>query len=109
MAKNQKISTSLWFEKTPRKCSGVGGRVHVGTPFEVAVQSNIFTRTGVERVIRYAFELARERNKAKRVVSITKSNACNYSMVFWDEVFHEIAAKYPDIEATQVHVDAAAM
>ncbi|HHY08478.1 MAG TPA: tartrate dehydrogenase [Corynebacteriales bacterium] len=96
-------------ENTEGEYSGVGGRVHVGTPFEVAVQSNIFTRTGVERVVRYAFELAQERNKAKRVVSITKSNACNHGMVFWDEVFHEIAAEYPDIEATQVHVDAAAM
>ena len=95
-------------ENTEGEYSGVGGRVHVGTPFEVAVQSNIFTRTGVERVVRYAFELAQERNK-ERVVSITKSNACNHGMVFWDEVFHEIAAEYPDIEATQVHVDAAAM
>ncbi|MCR4424806.1 MAG: tartrate dehydrogenase [Firmicutes bacterium] len=96
-------------ENTEGEYSGVGGRVHVGTPQEVAVQSAVFTRHGTERVMRYAFELARGRRRAGRVVSITKSNACNYSMVFWDEVFHQVAKDYPEIEATQVHVDAAAM
>ncbi|MGE5572696.1 MAG: tartrate dehydrogenase [Bacteroidota bacterium] len=96
-------------ENTEGEYSGVGGRIHVGTPFEVAIQSNVFTRQGTERVMRYAFELAAKRQKARRVVSVTKSNACNYSMVFWDEVFHAVAKDYPDIEAVQVHVDAAAM
>lgn len=96
-------------ENTEGEYSGVGGRVHVGTPYEVAIQSNVFTRLGCERVIRYAFELSRHKRKAKRVVSVTKSNACNYSMVFWDEIFHAVAEEYPEIESTQVHVDAAAM
>ena len=78
-------------ENTEGEYSGVGGRVHVGTPYEVAIQSNVFTRLGCERVIRYAFELSRHKRKAKRVVSVTKSNACNYSMVFWDEIFHAVA------------------
>ncbi len=96
-------------ENTEGEYSGVGGRVHVGTPYEVAVQSNIFTRVGTERIMRYAFDLARARDKSKSVVSVTKSNACNYSMVFWDEVFREVARDYPDIETHQVHVDAASM
>ncbi len=96
-------------ENTEGEYSGVGGRVHIGTPFEVAIQSNIFTRTAVERVIRYAFELARRRNGKKRVAGITKSNACQYSMVFWDEVFHEVAREYPEIETSLIHVDAASM
>lgn len=96
-------------ENTEGEYSGVGGRVHIGTPFEVAIQSNIFTRTATERVIRYAFELARRRNAKKHVTGITKSNACQYSMVFWDEVFREVAAEYPDIQTSLIHVDAASM
>ena len=83
--------------------------MHRGTPFEVAIQTSIFTRAGCERVMRFAFELARKRNKKKRVTSITKSNAQKYSMVFWDEVFREVAADYPDIETNANLVDAAAM
>ena len=82
-------------ENTEGEYSGVGGRVHVGTPYEVAVQSNIFTRVGTERIMRYAFDLARARDKSKSVVSVTKSNACNYSMVFWDEVFARSHATIP--------------
>jgi tartrate dehydrogenase/decarboxylase/D-malate dehydrogenase len=83
--------------------------MHRGTPFEVAIQTSIFTRAGCERVMRFAFELARKRNKKKRVTSITKSNAQKYSMVFWDEIFREVAADYPDIETNANLVDAAAM
>src|SRR5207244_10114703 len=80
-----------------------------GTPIEVAIQTSIFTRGGCERVMRFAFELARKRNKKKRVTSITKSNAQKYSMVFWDAIFREVAADYPDIETNANLVDAAAM
>jgi isocitrate dehydrogenase len=83
--------------------------MHRGTPFEVAIQTSIFTRAGCERIMRFAFELARKRNKKKRVTSITKSNAQKYSMVFWDEIFREVAADYPDIETNANLVDAAAM
>lgn len=101
----------FWFvrENTEGEYSGVGGRVQVGTPYEVAIQSNIFTREGSERVIRYAFDLARRKGKRKHLTGITKSNACNYSMVFWDEVFHAVAREYPDVQTRLVHVDAASM
>ncbi|MBI3965839.1 MAG: tartrate dehydrogenase, partial [Chloroflexi bacterium] len=92
-------------ENTEGEYSGVGGRVHVGTPHEVAIQSNIFTRHGVERVMRYSFELAQKRPR-KKLLSVTKSNACQYSMVFWDEVFDELKTEYPDVNGTQGHVDA---
>jgi len=94
-------------ENTEGEYAGVGGRVQTGTPTEVAVQSGVFTRLGVERVIVYAFELARNR-KRKKVTSATKSNALQYSMVFWDEVFHEVAQRYPDVETEKWHVDALA-
>jgi tartrate dehydrogenase/decarboxylase/D-malate dehydrogenase len=96
-------------ENTEGEYAGVGGRVHRGTPYETAMQTAVFTRTGTERIIRYAFELARSRSRQKRLLSVTKSNACNYSMVFWDEVFREVGREYPDIEQVQAHVDAASM
>ncbi len=96
-------------ENTEGEYSDAGGWMHHGTPFEVAIQTSIFTRAGCERVMRFAFELARKRNKKKRVTSITKSNAQKYSMVFWDAIFREVAADYPDIETNANLVDAAAM
>lgn len=94
-------------ENTEGEYSGAGGRVHVGTPNEVAVQTSVFTRLAVERVMRYSFELARSRPRHK-LTSATKSNACQYSMVFWDEVFAELAAEYPDVQTEKWHVDALA-
>lgn len=94
-------------ENSEGEYSGAGGRVHLHTAQEVAVQTTIFTRTGVERVLRYSFELARQRPKRK-LTSATKSNAMQYCMVFWDQVFHEVAADYPDVTAEQQHVDALA-
>ncbi|MGQ9630754.1 MAG: tartrate dehydrogenase [bacterium] len=95
-------------ENTEGEYAGAGGRVHVGSPFEVAVQVDVFTRTGAERIMRYAFELALKRKKKLRVVSATKSNALNYSMVFWDEVFRSVAMDFPRVSASQMHVDAMA-
>jgi tartrate dehydrogenase/decarboxylase / D-malate dehydrogenase len=86
---------------------GAGGRFKIGTPDEIAVQESIFTRKGTQRIIRYAFEQARNRPR-KRVASITKSNAMQHTMVLWDEVFSEIAQEFPDIETAKYHVDAAA-
>lgn len=94
-------------ENTEGEYAGVGGRVHRGTEEEVAIQSTVFTRTGTERIIRYAFEYAR-RHGRKKVTSATKSNSLQYNMVFWDEVFQEVASDYPDIVHEQQLVDSLA-
>lgn len=91
-------------ENTEGEYSGVGGRVHVGTPDEVAVETAIFTRVGVDRILRFAFEQARKRRG--KLASVTKSNAQKHSMVFWDEMTARVAADYPDVEVTPYHVDA---
>ncbi len=91
-------------ENTEGEYAGVGGRVHQGMEEEVAIQSMVFTRTGTERIIRYAFEYAR-RHGRKKLTSATKSNSLQYSMVFWDEVFAQVAASYPDIAHEQQLVD----
>ncbi len=83
---------------------GVGGRVYKGTPQESAVQASVFTYHGTERVMRYAFEYARQHGR-KKVTSATKSNAVNYSMVFWDDIFRQVSAKYPDIQHEQQLID----
>jgi tartrate dehydrogenase/decarboxylase/D-malate dehydrogenase len=91
-------------ENTEGEYSGAGGRVHVGTPDEVAVETAIFTRTGVERILRFAFDQARARRG--RLASVTKSNAQKHTMVFWDEITGHVAADYPDVEVTSYHIDA---
>ncbi|RYE63778.1 MAG: tartrate dehydrogenase [Oxalobacteraceae bacterium] len=93
-------------ENTEGEYSGAGGRVHQGTADEVAVETSIFTRKGVERILRFGFEQARKRRG--KLASVTKSNAQKYSMVFWDEVTDQLAAEYPDIEVSRYHVDAIA-
>ncbi|HLH40181.1 MAG TPA: 3-isopropylmalate dehydrogenase [Bryobacteraceae bacterium] len=96
-------------ENTEGEYAQVGGFLHSGQPEEVAIQSGVFTRRGIERVVRYAFDLARRRDKKRRVTSITKSNAQGFSMVLWDRVFAEVAAEFPDISTESLLVDAAAM
>ena len=93
-------------ENTEGEYSGAGGRIHQGTADEVAVETSIFTRTGVERILRFAFEQARARSG--KLASVTKSNAQKYSMVFWDEVTRQLAAEYPDVQVTSYHIDAMA-
>jgi tartrate dehydrogenase/decarboxylase/D-malate dehydrogenase len=93
-------------ENTEGEYSGAGGRVHQGTNNEVAVETAIFTRIGVERILRFGFEQARLRRK--KLASVTKSNAQKFSMVFWDEITRLLAADYPDVEVTSYHVDALA-
>ena len=83
-----------------------GSRVHSGSPAEVAVETSIFTRRGVERILRYGFEQARARRG--KLASVTKSNAQKHTMVFWDEVTEALSAEYPDVEVTRYHVDAIA-
>ncbi len=94
-------------ENTEGEYAGVGGRVHQGMGEEVAIQSMVFTRAGTERIIRYAFECARQHGR-KKLTSATKSNSMQYSMVFWDEVFGQVAVDYPDIAHEQQLVDSLA-
>lgn len=93
-------------ENTEGEYSGAGGRVHRGQQGEVAVETSIFTRTGVERILRFAFEQARARRG--KLASVTKSNAQKYSMVFWDELTEEVSRDYPDVAVTNYHIDAMA-
>ena len=94
-------------ENTEGEYAGVGGRVHVGEPDEAAIQTGVFTRRSTERIMRYAFDYA-ARTGRSAVQSATKSNACQFSMVFWDEIFAAVAAEYPDLATQQYHVDALA-
>ena len=94
-------------ENTEGEYSGAGGRVHRGSGGEVAVETAVFTRTGTERVIRYAFEYARAHGR-RRVTSATKSNALRHAMPFWDEVMEEVAVGYPEIEHDSMLIDALA-
>lgn len=94
-------------ENTEGEYAGVGGRIHQGTAQETALQTAVFTRVGCERIMKYAFELAMKEER-KHVTSVTKSNACNYSMVFWDEVFKVVAGKYNEVKTTSILVDAMA-
>jgi tartrate dehydrogenase/decarboxylase/D-malate dehydrogenase len=96
-------------ENTEGEYAQVGGFVHETHPAEVAIQTAVFTRHGVERIIRYAFELATKRKKKNLVTSITKSNAQGFSMVLWDRVFQSVAAEFPGIRTESLLVDAAAM
>jgi tartrate dehydrogenase/decarboxylase / D-malate dehydrogenase len=91
-------------ENTEGEYSQIGGRLHAGTADEIVVQEAIFTRRGTDRIIRYAFELARRLGR-DHVTSATKSNGIFYSMPFWDERFAAIGAEYPDIRADQYHID----
>ncbi|HLO36747.1 MAG TPA: tartrate dehydrogenase, partial [Candidatus Deferrimicrobium sp.] len=93
-------------ENTEGEYSGLGGRANVGTPHEVAIQTSLFTRRGVERIARYAFERARTRRG--QLASATKSNALQYTAVMWDEIVQDVAADYPDVTVTPYHVDALA-
>jgi len=93
-------------ENSEGEYSEIGGRHNAGQPGEFVLQESVFTRVGVERIIRYAFDLARTRTG--RVCSATKSNGLIHSMPYWDEIFAHVAAEYPDVKAEQCHVDALA-
>ena len=94
-------------ENTEGEYTGLGGRIHVGTPYEVAEQTGLFTRHGIERILRFGFDLARKRPR-RLLASATKSNAMRHSMVFWDEVADIVRKDYPDVEYRKYHVDAIA-
>lgn len=91
-------------ENVEGEYSEIGGRLYAGTERECAVQESIFTRHGVDRVLRYAFDLARTRPR-RHVTSATKSNGIIHTMPFWDERVRAVAADYPDITVDQFHID----
>ena len=93
-------------ENTEGEYSGAGGRVHQGLPNEVAMEISTFTRSGVERVHRFAFQLAGKRPR-KHLTLVTKSNAQRHGMVLWDEIFHETAKDFPGVKTDRILVDAA--
>jgi tartrate dehydrogenase/decarboxylase/D-malate dehydrogenase len=92
-------------ENSEGEYAGAGGRVHQGLAEEVAVETAIFTRHGVARIMRFAFDLARTR-PARQLTCVTKSNAQRHGMVLWDEIFAELARDYPDVATDKVLVDA---
>ena len=93
-------------ENTEGEYSGAGGRIHPGMPFESALEAAVFTRVGVERIIRYAFELARTRRK--HLICVTKSNAQRHTLTLWDECFERLVMEFPDVQTERMLVDAMA-
>ena len=101
----QKIDWVVIRENSEGEYSGSGGRVHRGLPEEIATETSVFTRRGVERIHRFAFELAAKRPR-KHLTLVTKSNAQRHGMVLWDEIFYEVARDFPQVETQRVLVDA---
>ncbi|CAA9399853.1 D-malate dehydrogenase [decarboxylating] [uncultured Rubrobacteraceae bacterium] len=106
LAEPGELDITVVRENTEGEYSDSGGRVYRDTPHEIAVQESIFTRRGVERIIRYAFEEAKSRRGI--LVGATKSNGISITMPFFDEIFREIADDYPDVDASLMHADALA-
>ncbi len=90
-------------ENNEGEYSSVGGRIHEGTPYETVVQESVFTKMGVDRVMKYAFNLAQKRDK--KLASATKSNGIIHTMTYWDERFAEIGKEYPEIDQSKFHID----
>jgi tartrate dehydrogenase/decarboxylase / D-malate dehydrogenase len=101
----QNIDWVIIRENSEGEYSGSGGRAHRGLPEEVATETSVFTRNGVARIHRFAFELAKKRPR-KHLTLVTKSNAQRHGMVMWDEIFYEIAREFPDVETQRILVDA---
>jgi len=91
-------------ENNEGEYSNIGGKMYEGTDQEMVIQASIFTRKGVERVIRFAFEMAMTRPK-RHLTSATKSNGIVFTMPYWDQIFRKISAQYPDVHADQYHID----
>ncbi|MDQ6619817.1 MAG: tartrate dehydrogenase [Pseudomonadota bacterium] len=92
-------------ENSEGEYSGNGGRVHRGLPEEVATETSVFTRAGVQRIHRFAFELARKRPR-RHLTLVTKSNAQRFGMVMWDEIFYDVARSFPEVTTDRELVDA---
>ena len=105
LAKGKDIDWVVVRENTEGEYAGMGGRAHRGLPIETATDVSVYTRVGVERIQRFAFELARKRPR-KKLTLVTKSNAQRHGMVMWDEIFFALAADYPDVQWDRELVDA---
>lgn len=105
--KREDINMTFVRENSEGEYAGSGAWLYKDKPNEVVIQNSVFSRQGCERVIRYAYELARKEKKT--LTSISKGNALNYSMVFWDQIFKEIGKEYPDVQTYSLLVDAASM
>ncbi|GAB3061118.1 tartrate dehydrogenase [Virgibacillus ainsalahensis] len=105
--KEDEIDFLVIRENSEGEYAGAGEWLYKGKPEEVVLQSGVFSRKGTERIIRYAYEEARKSNRT--LTSVSKGNALNYSMVFWDEVFEEVGKDYPDVETYSYLVDAASL
>jgi tartrate dehydrogenase/decarboxylase/D-malate dehydrogenase len=103
--RGQEIDWVVVRENSEGEYAGHGGRAHRGLPIEVGTETAVFTRAGVERIHRFAFELARRRPR-KHLTLVTKSNAQRFGMVMWDEIFFEVAKAYPDVKFDRELVDA---
>jgi tartrate dehydrogenase/decarboxylase/D-malate dehydrogenase len=109
LRKGEQIDFVVVRENTEGEYAQVGGFVYHDQPEEVAIQTAVFTRRGIERIVRFAFELAERRGRKRRVTSVTKSNAQGFGMVLWDRTFAAVAAEFPGISTESLLVDAAAM
>jgi tartrate dehydrogenase/decarboxylase/D-malate dehydrogenase len=105
LANGKDIDWVVIRENSEGEYAGMGGRAHRGLPIETGTEVAIFTRKGVERIHRFAFELARKRPR-KRLTLVTKSNAQRFGMVMWDEIFYEVAKDFPDVKTDRELVDA---
>jgi len=105
--KEEDIDMIVVRENSEGEYANVGSRLYPGTEQEIALQTGVFSRKGCERVIRYAYELAKK--EGKTLTNISKANALGYSMVFWNEIFAEIGKEYPEVETSSLMVDAASM
>jgi tartrate dehydrogenase/decarboxylase/D-malate dehydrogenase len=105
LANAREIDWVVVRENTEGEYAGHGGRAHRGLPIEVGTETAVFTRVGVERIHRFAFELARKRPR-RHLTLVTKSNAQRHGLVLWDEIFFEVAEGYPDVETDRELVDA---
>ncbi len=103
----EEINMTFIRENSEGEYAGSGSWLFKDKPNEVVIQDGVFSRKGCERIIRYAFEVARKEKRS--LTSISKGNALNYSMVFWDQIFKEVSKDYPDVETRSLLVDAAAM
>ncbi len=106
-AKREDIDMIFIRENSEGEYAGSGAWLYKDQPEEVVIQNGVFSRKGCERIMRYAYQLARD--SGKTLTSISKGNALNYSMVFWDQIFKEVGREYPDVETHSLLVDAASM
>ena len=105
--KREDINMTFIRENSEGEYSGSGAWLYKDQPEEVVIQNSVFSRKGCERVIRYAFKL--EKKEGRSLTSVSKGNALNYSMVFWDQIFEEVSREYPTVETRHLLVDAASM